>query len=263
VSPAKAERLADWLRANGGAAPVRDILSRHAAGIRNADQLAQVLSEYEARWPGRINTTGKATIILAPDRSQDNSKDYVSYRQAAIALWQEAGTYAHDCYDELRALLYPQLPAQLPITIGLTAYGHCVGLTRTRWEYGPRITLFSPAFRRGGPYIRDIIAHELLHAWLYLADLKTDHNTDDWYDAVTRLSPLLLGHELAAKRGADRKSVRVPNPDWEPGNGTPKTLVRKVRNEDVIQHDEIARWPHSFRPPGYYLNQPAIRCPTY
>jgi hypothetical protein len=190
-------------------------------------------------------------------------KTTVTYRDAAEAIWGEAGTFAHDSYDELRELLYPELPDQVPIAIGITAYGHCVGLTHANWEYGPRISLFSSAFRRGGRYVFDIVAHEMLHAWLWVSGVDTGHDSYSWYEAVGRLSPVLIGQDVNAKRGADRKSVRVPNPGYVPGNGKPKTLVRKVRNPDAIQHADMAAWPHSFRPVGYYQGDDPIRCPSY
>jgi hypothetical protein len=50
------------------------------------------------------------------------------YRAAAETLWGEAGTYAHDVYTRLLPH-YPGLLDALPIVIGITAYGHCLGLT--------------------------------------------------------------------------------------------------------------------------------------
>lgn len=187
----------------------------------------------------------------------------VSYRDAAEALWGEAGAYAHDAYARLRRDLYPELPGQLPIVIGITAYGHCDGLTRSKWTHGPRISLFSSAFRQGPGYIDDLLAHELLHVRLGLAGLQARHDSGDWYEQVRRLSPAVLGHEVDARRGAARQSVRVPNPAWEPGSGLPKTLVRKVRVDAAVQHADVARWPMAFRPDGYYVAGSPIDCPSY
>ena len=96
-------------------------------------------------------------------------------------LWGEAGTYAHDTYDRLRAEFYPELPEQLPIVIGLTAYGHCIGLTMRggHWETEPRISLFSPLFGRGRLWVDDVLIHEMLHASLMVTGRLTDHNSDD------------------------------------------------------------------------------------
>jgi hypothetical protein len=62
-------------------------------------------------------------------------------------LWGEAGAYAHDVYAAHRPL-FPELPEQLPIVIGITAYGHCLGLTRGS-KSGPRITLAFNLFATG------------------------------------------------------------------------------------------------------------------
>jgi hypothetical protein len=186
----------------------------------------------------------------------------VSYREAATTLWGEAGTYAHDAYDRIRAQLYPELPTQLPIVMGLTAYGHCIGLTRLEWEYGPRISVFSPLFAEGRLQVDDLLTHEMLHAWLMIQERNHNHDSDDWYAEIQRLSPLVLGRELTAKRGADRKSVRVANPAWGEGGDEPKTIVRKVRVQEAVQHQDVARWPQAFRPADYDWGDP-IRCPMY
>ena len=186
----------------------------------------------------------------------------VSYRDAAVALWGDAGAYAHDAYARLREEHYPQLPAQLPIVIGITAYAHVAGLCGGAWGHGPRITLESRRFAQGRRWIDDLLTHEMLHAWLFVTGQQHQHKGEPWYQAVRRLSPAVLGHPLDACRGADRKSVRVPNPDWREGGGEPKTLVRKVAVPDVVHHGDVARWPHSFRPPGYDWGAP-ISCPTY
>jgi hypothetical protein len=205
----------------------------------------------------------------------------VSYRAAAVALWGDAGAYAHDAYTRLRVVHFPHLPEQMPITIGLTAYGRCLGLTRGNWTHGPRISLAAELFNgsRGRPggssgrlepgrisggsgWVDDVLVHEMLHANLHLTGQDSAHNGDDWYAAVQELSPAILGHELDVKRGADRKSVRVLNPDYRPGAGYPKTLVRKVPAGLGWVHDMVARWPSSFRPSDYNFGE-RIHCPTY
>ena len=186
----------------------------------------------------------------------------VSYRDAATALWGDAGAYAHDAYARIRPALYPELPAQVPIVIGITAYGHCDGLTRACWEHGPRISLFSAAFGQGVRYVDDLLTHEMLHAWLAITGREIRHDSGDWYEAIRRLSPLVLGREVDARRGAARKSVRVPNPAHEPGGDEPRTLVRKQPVTDAVQHADAARWPQAFRPVSYGWGRP-VECPSY
>lgn len=75
----RAERLAAWIRNNGGRVARRDILKRHIAGIRTASELAEVLDAYAERWPGTVRLAtaeehaGKAgkpgLVVLAPQES--------------------------------------------------------------------------------------------------------------------------------------------------------------------------------------------------
>jgi hypothetical protein len=208
------------------------------------------------------------------DYMQEAAGQEASYRAAAVRFWGEAGAYAYDAYARLRAELYADLPEHLPIVIGITAYGRCLGLTRGAWEHGPRITLPPEVFRgttaanarrctRGGTRrVDDALTHEMLHVWLIITGRKANHDSADWYEAVRRLSPAVLGHELAARRDPGRKSVRIPNPAYRPGAGIPKTLVRKQRVTAAVTHADVATWPQSFRPATYDWGQP-IDCPSY
>ena len=198
----------------------------------------------------------------------------VSYREAAVKFWGEAGEYAYDAYARLRSSLFPELPEQLPVIIGILAYGRCLGLTEGCWEHGPRITLPPEVFQGttaenasryvpgGTRQVDDTLTHEMLHAWLYVTGRKMSHDSDDWYEAIRRLSPAVLGRELDARRGAARKSVRIPNPAYQPGGDEPKTLVRKEPVKEAIQHADVAAWPQAFRPEGYDWGRP-IACPAY
>ena len=195
------------------------------------------------------------TVTTTALKSAAENLSTITYRDAAIKLWGPAGQHAHDTYQRLLPL-YPGLPDELPIVIGITAYGHCMGLTRSTWEHGPRISLHSGkwGYRRGAGWVEDVIAHEMIHAWLYVTGKDSDHDSDDWYDAINYLSPTILGQDLDAKRGADRKSVRVTIDG--------KSTVRKVKVEGAIQHGDAARWPHVFRPEGFDYGRP-IPVPTY
>jgi hypothetical protein len=184
-----------------------------------------------------------------------------SYRDAAEVLWGEAGAFAHDAYTR-NLHLYPGLPAELPIVCGLTAYGACVGMTRLGWRAGPRISLFSPLFSAGHRRVEDTVIHEMLHGWLYITGQETGHDSEAWYAALRRLSPEVLGRDLDVRRGAARKSVRIPNPNFGLVDGAPKTLVRKVKVDDAVAHRDVAGWPHTFRPDDFDWGKP-IYCPTY
>jgi hypothetical protein len=189
-----------------------------------------------------------------------------SYQEAAIVFWSGAGEYLYEKYREHREMYFPELPEELPIVIGITAYGHCHGLTDHKWNEGsgPRITIESRLFGINTYLVDDVLLHEMLHAWLHVTGQKIRHDSGPWYQAVRRLSPAVLGREVEIERGhgGGRKSQRMPNPAYEPGNGQPKTVVRKVRIDQAITHDQVATWPGSFRLEGYprTLTMP---CPSY
>ncbi len=182
------------------------------------------------------------------------------YRDAAVTLWGEAGAYTHDTYRRLRDSHFPGLPDELPIVIGITAYGSCIGLTRPGWQQGPRITIASNQFKAGRHAVDDVLVHEMLHVWLAATEQDPDHDTESWYAAVRRLSPAVLGRDLDVRRGSGRRSVRVPNPDA--GEGGPATVVRKVAVPGAVPHGDVARWPGPFRPDDYDYGKP-IPCPSY
>jgi len=161
----------------------------------------------------------------------------------------------HDAYQR-HLHLFPKLPDTLPIVIGITAYGRCIGLTRPHWEQGPRITIASNMFAKGTGAVDDIMVHEMLHAWLSVTGRDVAHDSEAWYAAIRRLSPKVLGHKLDVRRGAERKSVRIKLDD-----GT--SVVRKVAVPELAgQHAQVAGWPYLFRPADYVVGAP-IACPSY
>jgi len=214
--------------------------------------------------------------------------DEPSYRAAATTLWGEAGAAVHDAYAHWRSELFPELPAQIPIVIGITAYGSCVGLTRYRTDSrlpvvigitagkagaGPtffrrdstpaRISISSNLFAHGRRAVDDVMIHEMLHVHLLQRGEDPSHDGAPWYAAVRRLSPVVLGRELDVRRGGARRSVRVPNPRaGEPGQ--PATLVRKQPVPAAVPHAQVARWPGAFRTKGRG-GRPVvpIPCPSY
>lgn len=111
----------------------------------------------------------------------------------------------------------------------------------------------STRFKKGRLAVDDTMVHEMLHAWLHITGQDTKHSGKAWYAAVRRLSPIVLGHELDARRGADRRSVRI-----KLENGS--SVVRKIPNPDAGAHAMVAGWP--IRPEGYDFGEP-IDCPSY
>jgi hypothetical protein len=183
----------------------------------------------------------------------------ITLAAAGEALWGEGGRYAYAAYRRLR-VHFPALPEELAIVVGLTAYGHCIGLTRGPWEYGARITLAPLVFRAGARMVDDVLTHEMLHAELMVQGKDPKHEGAEWYAGVRRLSPAILGHPLEGEPDV-RKSVRIPNPNYGPEDRR-RTLVRKIVVPGAFSHADIARWPVPFRPAGHDFGPP-ISVPTY
>jgi len=196
--------------------------------------------------------------------------DDYSYRSAAVTLWGPAGAAVHDSYSHWRTTLFPELPEQMPIVIGITAYGSCVGLTRYRAstrlpivigitagadgaeptyfrrDGTARISIASNVFAHGRGAVSDVMVHEMLHIHLLQRGEDPAHDAEPWYAAVRQLSPAVLGRELDVRRGGARRSVRVANPRAAE-DGQPATLVRKVAATSAVPHAQVARWPTPFR----------------
>jgi hypothetical protein len=192
----------------------------------------------------------------------------MDYAQAARLLWGEAGDIAAAEFDRLNKELFAgaELPP-LPIVINLTAYGRCIGATlRGDWLAAPRITLATEVFRGskrlsgGRRMVADVMAHEMVHAVLMLRGESTAHNDDPWCNLIANLSPQLLGREVTARPVRPR---RIPNPERERNPKAPKTIVVRRPEEGAMTQADLASWPHSVRPAGYYSGDETIWVPTY
>lgn len=173
--------------------------------------------------------------------------------EAAAVLWGPAGEYLYATYGRLRNELFPELPASLPMVIGLTAYGRCVGLTRS-WPTGARISVAPNVFAQGEHMVDDVVVHEMLHVSLLTRGDDHKHAGDPWYAEIRRLSPAVLGRDLDIERPR-RHSVRVPNPAYGPTDPR-RTVVRKAAQDSGGVHAAAARWPVAFRPAGYDFGPP-------
>lgn len=160
----------------------------------------------------------------------------------AYHQWGPAGRFAYADYDRLNVAHFSgELPV-LPIVIGLTAYGHCLGLTRHGdGEQWPRITLASTYFAAGHHAVSDVLVHEMLHADLILRGLDPAHNGKPWCEAITRLSPSVLGLEVKAAPVNPRRI-----------NGA----VARVPLDGYLPRAVLARWPGSMRPPSWDAGDP-------
>jgi len=193
--------------------------------------------------------------------------DFDTYASAAALLWGEAGRFAAAEFTRHNREHFAGSIPPMPVIIGLTAYGKCIGSTMpAEWVGAPRITLASEIFNgshriRGGPrQVSDVLAHEMVHAALMLRGEEPGHNADPWCKMITELSPDVLGREITARPVGTR---RVPNPARETDPSAPKTVVRRMPDPGAMTQGELARWPWSLRPSDWYDGQRPIYVPTY
>lgn len=180
----------------------------------------------------------------------------------------EAGDFAAAEFARLNREHFAGSIPPLPVLIGLTAYGKCIGATRdgADWLAGPRITLAPELFNGnhrtpGGPrMVSDVLVHEMIHAALMLRGEDPGHNGAPWCRLITDLSPAVLGREVTARPVLPR---RVPNPDWQADPAAPKTVVVRLAEPGSMDRADLARWPHSARPGGYYQGDRPIPVPAY
>jgi hypothetical protein len=192
---------------------------------------------------------------------------YETYTDAAALLWGEAGRFAAAGFARINRDLFAGSIPPMPVIIGLTAYGKCLGATRPpEWLITPRITLAPELFNgnhrtRGGPrQITDVLTHEMVHAALFLRGECPDHNDAPWCKLITELSPDVLGRDITARPVRTR---RVPNPARETDPSAPKTIVKRMPEPGAMTQMDLARWPHSLRPPGWYDGDRPIYVPAY
>lgn len=193
---------------------------------------------------------------------------YRDYAQAAALLWGEAGEFAAAEFTRHNRELFAGSIPPMPLIIGLTAYGKCLGATLPDdWLGAPRITLAPELFNGNhrtlpGPrQVSDVIAHEMIHAALFLRGEDPKHNAEPWCKLITELSPSLLGKDITAR---PVRTHRVPNPARETDPEAPKTIVVRRAEPGAMAQINLARWPHSLRPTGWYDNDgPCIHVPTY
>jgi hypothetical protein len=199
---------------------------------------------------------------------------YGDYAQAAELLWGHAGHVATAEFERINTTFFDPAVPPVPVIIGLTAYGRCIGAVRDcrTWLESPRITLAPEIFtgtRTAEPkrqvhggilMVADVLVHEMIHADLMLRGLDPGHNAEPWCAAITHLSPQLLGHTVTA---SPVKPRRIPNPARETNPEAPKTIVARAGVGGGLSQAELATWPHCQRPRGYYAAADPIEVPSW
>ena len=192
---------------------------------------------------------------------------YEDYRQAAELLWGRAGATAADEFARLNYEHFAGSIPPMPLIIGLAPWGRCIGVTRPAgWLASPRIGLTPEVFTGnhrtpgGGRMLADILLHEMIHAALMLRGEDPAHNGKPWCRMLTDLSPAITGQSADFRPVTPR---RVPNPARETDPAAPKTIVIRRAVPGQLSRADLAHWPHSVRPSGFYAGDEPIPVPTY
>jgi hypothetical protein len=166
----------------------------------------------------------------------------VKYRTAAEILWGPAGAWAVEEYGRLNSTYFDGALPDVPIVIGLTAYGRCIALTRYHGDWDaerPRITLFSPLFyKKGTTAVRDTLIHEMVHVKLVWEGQDAKHNAWPWCREIMRISPLYLGKAVKAK------------PIHPQRRGKTSVREQPAGFPDFLTRCQLAEWPDCLRRPG-------------
>jgi len=154
------------------------------------------------------------------------------------------------------------------VIIGLSAYGRCIGVTRSAedWLAAPRIGLAPEVFNGnhrtpgGALMVADVLVHEMIHAALMLRGEEAGHNGAPWCRMLTDLSPAVLGCAVDARPVLPR---RVPNPERESDPAAPKTVVIRRAEPGQLPREDLAHWPIACRAANYYTGDKPVWVPTY
>jgi hypothetical protein len=202
--------------------------------------------------PGlRLPATDRVQHPQLAVRAASPPATLADYRQAASLLWGAAGRFLVDTYERVNGQYFDDQLPPVPLVIGLTAYGHCIGLTRRDGPWaGPRIAVASGQFRQGTRAVEDVLVHEMVHVKLILAGADSSHNAEPWCREIMRLSPRVLGHPIQAAPVKTR---------WNPET---KRSMRGTPQPGWLSRQALARWPHSCRP-GTVAPGPILSTATY
>jgi SprT-like family len=166
------------------------------------------------------------------------------YCSAAVLLFGEPVSWLYDEFQRHNAHYFGGALQPIPIVVGLSAYGGCLGLTRLAGEWGdaPRITIATQYLKRGRNETSDILLHEMIHALLSQQGENVRHNGAPWCREIMRITPLL---DLPPILAAPIVPSRVPS---RAGGliGRQAKPVRVAKPSHLSRQD-LAHWPHSLR----------------
>lgn len=169
-------------------------------------------------------------------------------RDALTQLWNQAGAWVADTWTRLNRELWDNEIPYRGVVFGLTPHGghlgHCSGSGRITLHpalldpHGEKVWNQSQNWYGAG-CAEDVLLHEMIHALFRARGIPSsgaqgEHNTKHWCEEITRLSILLGLGEIKAQRI------------------TPRRGIGRAAKPGYLTQQQLAMWPHSLRPEGYY-----------
>jgi hypothetical protein len=194
-------------------------------------------------------TNGEHALLL---RIARNSELETATRLVEQHFYGELAVFARRAFDDINLRFFG---GRLPWTLilwGLTAHGHCLGVTYSNVQKPPIITLHPsllggrekespwgiPARYLGQCYAYEVLLHECMHVSVHYllggeGNGESSHNNPAWVAEVNRIAPLL---GLTGVNAAITKPMRI--------KGEAKVKRGTLGN---VPLDLLSRFPHSLR----------------
>lgn len=182
-----------------------------------------------------------------------------SDRAALENLWGEAGEWIADTWTALNDKHFGGRLKYGGIVWGLTPHGRSLGHTSPAGRITLHPALLDPAgsdpwnagHRLGACYAEHVLLHEMIHVKMFAVGVENTkngphHNTAEWCAEITRITGELGLLPIKAMPVLPR---RVDG------------LVVREAHPGYLERSEIAHWPQSIAPAGYYSSAGRIAVP--
>jgi len=179
-----------------------------------------------------------------------NKRAFATLRTAAGIMWEEFGLWAYDTWAAHNAAYFRDELRPAGVIWSLTPHGHALGYCEMRRDGA--ITLHKSLIESdGNPWhmgawlgaalAADVLLHEMIHQAIFQrlghnGEGISSHNNEHWVSEINRIAPLL---GLPANAAVIRQKRVDGKVTWYTPDGH-------------MTRAQLATWPHSARPDGYY-----------